>query len=83
MTLTRRYPELLSLIEFAEGKIPEDNIRDAYDYLARDEWGEIVYLICVQLYEYDVSVPRDILEMIEITAEKMNMDSELWRVLKK
>ncbi len=51
--ITQQIPLILDL---TEDLLPAQNIADARDLFKHGEWSESLYLICTQLYEYEIAI---------------------------
>ena len=54
--------------------LPPENVKDAKELLAHNEWGESLLLICTQLYEYDIIVSSSILEEMKKLVSEMKLE---------
>ena len=70
------------VVEEVRTSIPEENVRDAYEFIEYAEWGEALSLICTQLYEYDVPISNRTYEQIEWLGQQMEMAPKQWTMLK-
>ena len=69
------------VIDAVKDDLPAQNIVDARELLSHNEWGEALYLIYTQLYEYDISISKDTYQMIESAGTQMSMDRRGWEML--
>lgn len=67
-----------SILLRAEPFLKADDVVNAGELLAHNEFGVALELICTQLQEYEVAVPTDLEEAIQQEAEVMGLDRELW-----
>jgi hypothetical protein len=67
----------LLLDQFGSG-LPEEQLADMKELVAAGEPGVAFENYCVQLYEYDISVPADVLKELEVLGRAMGMNEEHW-----
>ena len=72
---------LSKVIDAVDGSLPAENVVDARELIAHDEWGEALSLVCTQLNEYDVAIPQAVFNLIESAGCRMEMNQEIWQVL--
>lgn len=73
---------LLDLIEQIRDELPEEDVKEALDFVEHNEFGVSFELICAQLFEYDIKVSADIYRKIEEIGRSMTFDDSVWQMLK-
>lgn len=70
------------ILESVQDSLPAANVTDARELLEHAEWGEALSLICTQLYEYDITITRDVYHDIERTCRALGMPPKEWEMLR-
>jgi hypothetical protein len=64
-----------------DGRLPAEDIGNAEDLVAVGEFGVALEILCTQLDEYEVLLPRDALAALEAMGHSMGIDSYYWNRL--
>lgn len=61
--------------------LPEDDVDSILSLIEAGEWGIALENLCTQLYEYDVAIPKHLLDEIALLGHKMKLDPDFWESL--
>lgn len=73
-----------SLLNFAAcftGRLPQQDIENASDLIARREWGVGLEVLCAQLAEYEIELSASEGEDLKRLASAMNLDISAFGLL--
>ena len=73
---------LRAVVVELEAKLPASDVESAWGLIDAGEPGVALENLCTQLYEYDVSVPQQVLSRIAASGEAMGLPAELWTDLR-
>jgi hypothetical protein len=69
---------VLRVISMCRGLVPEEQLNDMSQLVRAGEPGVALENLATQLYEYDVTVEREIIEQIESLGTAMGLDAKYW-----
>ena len=74
--------KLLEVLDAFANQLPRDDVSNIRELVEAGEWGVGFEILCTQLYEYDVEIPRALFHQLESIGHLMQMDKSTWCVLR-
>jgi hypothetical protein len=74
--------KIVAIINEFAGQLPQEQLDEMRDLVAAGERGIALENLYSQVYEYDVTVPKDVLKRIESSGASMGLDPRRWEILK-
>ena len=75
--------KLLFLLNNFRSKLPLNDVGNGEILIKHNEFGEAFDLICTQLYEYDISINDENVQLIREIALLMNIPDNKWEYVRK
>jgi hypothetical protein len=74
-------PRLRQVLRELADSLPEDDVDSILGLIEAGEWGIALENLCTQLYEYDIPIPRHLLDEIALLGHKMKLEPDYWESL--
>lgn len=78
MLINEKEREVQYILNAAVDLLPQDQLSEMMDLVLAGEPGIALENCCTQLYEYDVTVPPNLLHRIVKIGTAMNLDPSYW-----
>jgi ferritin-like protein len=73
--------ELLQVLAELKGRLREEDYTEAVEEVNAGEEGLALEVICEQLYEYEIRIPRTVYAKLQDIGTKMGMAPAAWEIL--
>lgn len=73
--------ELHQILDEFQGKLPEVDVTKIREFIDAREWGVGFDILCEQLFEYEIEVPKEVFKRIGGVGRFMQIDAKTWEIL--